>query len=99
MNKAELVKEIRDRVGEDAISLRTTEKALEAFMQAVICTVSAGEEVRLIGFGTFKAVKMALRSGYNPATQERMVIPSRVAPKFVPGTAFKEDVKNAPVRG
>lgn len=98
MNKAELVKEMRARIGEGEISMRTAEKALDAFQDIVMETVSTGEQVRLIGFGTFKAVRMAARNGFNPATKERIEIPSKVAPKFTPGSLFKDYAETAPVR-
>ena len=49
-----------------------------------------GESVTLIGFGTFKAVDCAARTGRNPSTGEAIRIPAMKKPKFIPGTSFKE---------
>lgn len=56
---------------------------LEALIAQVVKTVKAGDEIALIGFGTFKSAERAARTGRNPAS---------VQPKFVAGKMFKDAV-------
>lgn len=66
-----------------------TASVLETIQEAVV----AGEAVQFQGFGTFKAVERAERTGHNPQTGESINIPACRAPKFVPGKSFREIVK------
>ena len=77
MNRLELV---------DRVAARNTASKAEVDRITVRC----GESVTLIGFGTFKAVDCAPRTGRNPSTGESIRIPGTKKPKFVPGTSFKE---------
>ena len=54
--------------------------------------VTMGDSVTLIGFGSFRAVESAPRTGRNPATGEAIRIPAVRKPKFVAGTYFREIV-------
>ena len=53
-------------------------------------TVKKGDDVSLIGFGSFGKVKRAARIGVNPSTGEKIKIKAKVLPKFRPGKAWKE---------
>lgn len=62
-------------------------------MQDVIVKiVSKKQDVRVIGFGTFKAAKRAARTGNNPRTGEKLKIAAATVPKFTAGAAFKAAV-------
>ena len=63
---------------------------LEALIAQVVKT--AGDEIALIGFGTFKSAERAARTGRNPATGKEIKIPASVLPKFVAGKMFKDAV-------
>lgn len=54
-------------------------------LDAVIETVKKGENVQLIGFGTFSVAERAARKGVNPATKAVITIPARKAVKFKAG--------------
>ena len=54
--------------------------------------MAAGEKVTLTGFGTFETVERSARTGINPATGEKILIPESKAVKFKAGKAFKEAV-------
>ena len=56
-----------------------TVKAVLSYIQT---KVQAGEEVTLVGFGTFKQVERAAKTGRNPSTGETLEIPARKAVKF-----------------
>lgn len=56
----------------------------------IIKTVKEGDEVALLGFGTFKSAKREARTGRNPATGAEICIPACIQPKFVAGKLFKD---------
>lgn len=89
MNKAELVEKIAD---EAELSKASAERVLNAAIAAVIKSVTKGEAVQLIGFGTFSQGKRAARLGRNPATGAEIKIPASKTVKFTAGKAFKDSV-------
>jgi DNA-binding protein HU-beta len=89
MNKAEL---LEVAVNESGISKTAANKALDAMIQAIVKTVSKGDTVTLVGFGTFKSAKRAARTGKNPKTGASIKIPATTVPKFSAGSAFKTAV-------
>ncbi len=89
MTKAELV----DRIAKDAeITKKAAGAALDSAMNAIKESVTAGNPVTLIGFGTFKMTERAAREGRNPRTGKKMKIPAKNVVKFSAGKAFKESV-------
>ncbi|MBF0300888.1 MAG: HU family DNA-binding protein [Oligoflexia bacterium] len=54
--------------------------------------VKKGDNVSLIGFGTFTKVRRAARIGMNPSTGKKIRIKAKTVPKFRPGQAFKASV-------
>ena len=89
MNKAELV----ERIANDAdISKATADRVLSATIEQIIKAVTKGDDVQLIGFGTFKSGKRAARVGRNPATGAEIKIPAAKTAKFSAGKAFKDAV-------
>jgi DNA-binding protein HU-beta len=89
MNKSELI-EIAAK--EADISKAAAERALSAIIGAVVKTVSKGDTVALIGFGTFKSAKRAARTGKNPKTGAAIKIAATTVPKFSAGATFKAAV-------
>ena len=89
MNKSELV-EIAAK--EADISKAAAGKVLDAIVAAVVKTVSKGDTVALVGFGTFKSSKRAARTGKNPRTGEALKIAATTVPKFSAGAGFKAAV-------
>ena len=67
-------------------------KALDAFITAVTKSLKAGEEVRLVGFGTFGVSERAATTGRNPRTGDTINIPARKVAKFKPGKALQDTV-------
>jgi len=87
MNKAQLV----DRLAEKTRLTKTqTESFLEAALSIIQDTVSDGQEVKLVGFGTFSRTARKARPARNPRTGESVTIPSQNVPRFKPGKEFKE---------
>ena len=89
MNKLELVNEMASKSG---LSKKDTENALKAFIETVEETLTKGEKIQLVGFGTFETRERAEREGRNPRTKEVIQIPASKAPVFKAGKEFKERV-------
>ena len=89
MNKAELIASMAEKC---ELTKKDTEKALKAFMDTVQESLSSGEKVQLVGFGTFEVRQRAARIGRNPRTKEEIKIPASKAPVFKPGKDLKESV-------
>mgnify|MGYP002387607274 CR=1 FL=1 len=79
MNKSELVEVAAQEAG---ITKAAADKALSAIIGAVVKTVSKGESVTLVGFGTFKSAKRAARTGKNPKTGATLKIAATTVPIF-----------------
>ncbi len=89
MNKAELIHSIAEETG---MKKSDVEKVLNAFVATVKGTLADSQEVRILGFGTFKVAERSARKGRNPRTGEEMVIPARKVVKFRPGQALQAAV-------
>ena len=66
--------------------------AVDAVLEAITASLKSGDEVRLVGFGTFSVGKRAARSGRNPRTGATIKIKAAKVPKFRPGKALKDAV-------
>ena len=89
MNKAELV----DIVAADAgTTKKDAEQIINMMMETIIKTVSGGDKVTLVGFGTFEARNRKARLGRNPKTNEPLNIPAKRVAGFKVGKEFSEAV-------
>lgn len=89
MNKTELV----DAVAESAeLSKADASRAVDAFINTVTDTLKNGDQVSVVGFGTFEVRERAARSGRNPQTGETIQIKASRAPAFKAGKALKDAV-------
>lgn len=87
MNKTQLV----EKIAADAdISKASAGRALDAFIEAVGDTLQAGDQVALVGFGTFSVRTRAARTGRNPKTGEEIQIAESKVPGFKAGKALKD---------
>ncbi|HIW56811.1 MAG TPA: HU family DNA-binding protein [Firmicutes bacterium] len=89
MNKQELIASMTEKTG---LSKKDTEASLAAFIETVEETLSKGDKIQLVGFGSFEIRDRAARTGKNPLTGEEMNIPAAKVPAFKPGKALKEKV-------
>ena len=87
MNRMELVAAIAEK---SELSKKDAEKALKAFTDVVAEELKKGEQIQLVGFGTFKVSERAAREGRNPQTGEAMQIAASKSPKFKAGKALKD---------
>ena len=87
MNKADLIKDIAER-GE--FTKADADAALKAVQGAIAAALTRGDKITLPGFGTFKVVETAARTGRNPQTGEPVEIPAKRKIKFNPTQALKD---------
>ncbi len=90
MNKTELAEIIAEEL---ELSKAKGLRAVDVMIESIIKAVKKGDDVTLIGFGTFKKVKRAARQARNPRTGAMMKIAAKCIPAFKAGKAFKEKVK------
>ncbi len=90
MNKAELISAISAR---SKLTKSQTENCLDSTLAVIQKMVSEGEEVKLVGFGTFCKTTRKPKTGRNPKTGQTYKIPSTHVPRFKPGKDFKDLVK------
>ena len=90
MNKKELVEQVAAQAN---LSRSKAELAVNAFIHNTQETLSQGDVVQLIGFGTFSVADRAARKGRNPQTGQEIHIPACKLPQFKPGNKFREVVK------
>ena len=89
MNKSELV----DVVAESAeISKAAATRAVDGLVNAITDALKSGEQVTLVGFGTFLVRERAARTGRNPRTGEPLNIAASKNPAFKAGKALKDAV-------
>ena len=87
MNRNELV---------DAVSTKTdmrkseASKAVDAVFDAIADALKGGDEVRLVGFGTFSVASRAASEGRNPRTGEKIQIAASKQAKFKPGKGLRD---------
>ncbi len=89
MNKQDLISTVADASG---LSKTDASKAVEAVFEAITGTLKKGDEVRLVGFGTFSVSKRKASTGRNPRTGEAMTIKASSQPKFKAGKGLKDAV-------
>jgi DNA-binding protein HU-beta len=90
MHKTDLIKEIANQA---ELSQKDAGNALEAFIKVVSKALKKGDDVALIGFGTFKVIKTAARKGRNPRTGKEINIKASKRVKFTVGKTLKDSVK------
>ena len=95
MNRSELIVElVRAGVPTEGARLAVETLFGTAVDPGLIAGVlRRGDRVHLAGFGTFEARARKERSGHNPHTGERILIPAVVAPVFRAGTSLKSAVR------
>ena len=89
MNKQELIGDVADKSG---LGKGDASKAVEAVFEAITRSLKKGDEVRLVGFGTFSVSKRKASTGRNPRTGEPMTIKASTQPKFKAGKGLKDSV-------
>ncbi len=87
MNKSELIQSIAEKSG---LTKGDAGKALDATLESIMDSLANGDQVTLIGFGTFAVAERAAREGRNPQTGKITQIAASRAAKFKPGKVLKD---------
>lgn len=90
MNKNELVAQVADAAG---LTKTDAAKAVDAVFDMITDALKKGDDVRLVGFGTFNVARRAASTGRNPRTGATIAIAASNQPKFKAGKALKDSVK------
>ena len=91
MTKADIVRLIAQSTG---LTKTDTAAVVDGFIEAIIEALEKGEHIEIRGFGTFKVVGRAPRTGRNPRTGSEVKIASRRAPVFKPSKDLRDRVEN-----
>ncbi len=89
MNKNDLVAKVAETA---ELTKADAAKAVDGVFDAITAALKAGDEVRLVGFGTFNVAERAKSEGRNPRTGEKITIPASKQPKFKAGKVLKDAV-------
>ncbi len=89
MNKQDLVSAVADASG---LTKADASKAVEGVFDTIAGALKKGDEVRLVGLGTFSVSKRKASTGRNPRTGAPMNIPASSQPKFKAGKGLKDAV-------
>ena len=87
MTKSEFIEKI---AGDERIdSKKGASDAVEAVLDGIVSSLTAGDDVNFTGFGKFSVNERGPRQGVNPRTGERVQIPAATVPKFSAGSQLK----------
>lgn len=89
MNKSELIDAVADDTG---LSKAEAGRAVDAVFNGITKSLRRGDQVTLVGFGSFMVRERAARTGRNPQTGGTLHIPASKAPAFRAGKALKDAV-------
>ena len=89
MNKTDLIETIAE---EADLSKAAAGRVLDIVINSITDTLSEGNQVALVGFGTFVVSSRKERSGRNPQTGETITIPAAKVPRFRAGKFLKDQV-------
>ena len=89
MNKDDLISKISSDIN---LSKVESAKVVDSVFNNIANALKGGNNVRLVGFGTFLVIKRAATTGRNPRTGESIQIPAKNVPKFRAGKFLKNTV-------
>ena len=91
VTKADIVNQIADATG---LTKTDTAAVVEGFLASVVTALRDGEHLEIRGFGTFKVVRRASRTGRNPKTGDVVKIPERPVPVFKPSRELRASIED-----
>ena len=89
MNRSELIAALSTKTNSTKVD---ADKTIAALIDIITTTLKKGDNVALVGFGTFEVRKRAARNGRNPQTGAAIKIKASKAPAFKAGAALKAAV-------
>lgn len=89
MTKTEIIEQMAHDAG---ISKTAAETAFRSCIDSITRSLEQGQDVAIVGFGTFSVASRAARTGRNPQTGASIEIKASRVPRFKPGKALKDAV-------
>ena len=89
MNKNDLIASVAEHTG---LSKSDATRAVDAVFASIETALKGGDEVRLVGFGTFTVSQRSASEGRNPRTGEKITIAASKQPKFKAGKGLRDAV-------
>lgn len=90
MNRKELIEAVLKEKSLNHITKKDADTFISTLLETVKKTVKKGDDVSLVGFGTFTKVRRSPRNYFNPASGENVRHKAKTVPKFRPGKAWKD---------
>ena len=91
MNKNDLISSVAESSG---LTKADAGRAVDGVFNSIASALSSGDDVRIVGFGTFSVANSAASTGRNPRTGEEIQIPASKQPKFKAGAPLKSAVNS-----
>lgn len=89
MTKTELISAVAEKAG---LTKKDADAAVNAIVASITDSLSSGEKVSIVGFGTFEVRDRKEKKVINPQTKKMMTAPASKAPAFKAGQALKNSV-------
>ena len=89
MNKSELIAAVAEKT---SVATKEADAVVAAVFETIQTTIAKGDDVRLVGFGTFGVSHRAASKGRNPSTGAEIDLPARNVAKFTAGKGLKDAV-------
>ncbi|GAC1388531.1 MAG: hypothetical protein NVSMB49_00930 [Ktedonobacteraceae bacterium] len=89
VGRQELIKRVATH---SQLTQKQAAQALETTLDVIQESLQAGNEVRLVGFGSFKVRRSTARKGVNPRTREAIEVPAKDRVRFAPGKELSDAV-------
>ncbi len=91
MNKNDLISSVAESSG---LTKADASRAVDGVFSSIASALSSGDDVRIVGFGSFSVANRAASTGRNPRTGEEIQIPASKQPKFKAGAPLKSAVNS-----
>ena len=91
MNKNDLISSVSESSG---LTKADAGRAVDGVFDSIASALSSGDDVRIVGFGSFSVANRAASTGRNPRTGEEIQIPASKQPKFKAGAPLKSAVNS-----
>ena len=91
MNKNNLISSVAESSG---LTKADAGRAVDGVFESIASALSSGDDVRIVGFGSFSVANRAASTGRNPRTGEEIQIPASKQPKFKAGAPLKSAVNS-----
>tara|TARA_B100000686_G_scaffold224894_1_gene232054 strand:- start:97 stop:372 length:276 start_codon:yes stop_codon:yes gene_type:complete len=91
VNKNDLISSVAESSG---LTKADAGRAVDGVFESIASALSSGDDVRIVGFGSFSVANRAASTGRNPRTGEEIQIPASKQPKFKAGAPLKSAVNS-----